>query len=68
MRGLVDKTMAITAIHSELRDVQIMREGHWLDRLITDPRIFRGDVIPGPRRQAANDEHAADRDLERQPI
>ena len=63
--GHIDKTMAIAAIHPELRDVQIMREGHWLDRLIADTRIFRGDVIPGPRRQTANDDHAADRDFQR---
>lgn len=68
MRGHIDKTMAIAAIHPELRDVQIMREGHGLDRLITDARIFRGDVMRGPGRQTANDDHAADRDFERQPI
>ena len=38
MRGFVDKAMAITAIHPELRDMQIMREGHRLDRLITAVR------------------------------
>src|SRR5436190_23686615 len=63
MRGHIDKTMAIATIHSQLRDVQIMRERHGLDWLITNPRIFRGDVIPGPRRQTANDGHPADRDF-----
>ncbi len=33
MRGHVDKTVAITAIHSELRDVHVVRERHGLDRL-----------------------------------
>jgi len=68
MRGHIDKTMAIAAIHPELRNVQIMRKGGWLDRLITDTRIFRSNVIPGPRRQTANDDHPADRDFEREQI
>jgi len=68
MRGHIDETMAIATIHPELRDVQIMRERNGLDWLITNPRIFRGDVVPGPRRQTANDDHAADRDFQRQPI
>ena len=68
MRRDIDKAVAITAIHPELRDVKIMRKRHRLDRLITDARIFRRHVIPGRAGQSANDNDSADRELERQPV
>ena len=68
MRRHIDETMAITAIDPELRDVQIMRKRHWLDRLITDAGILRSDVIPVRRGQTGITTRAANRDFERQPI
>ena len=63
-----DETVTITAIHPELSNVNVMRKGHRLDRLISDARVFGRDVIPGRRGQSTNREDAADRELERQPI
>jgi hypothetical protein len=68
MRRHVDKTVAVTAIHAQLRDMNVVREGHRLDWLITDTRIFWRPVVPGRGRQSADDDHAADGDLERYPI
>ena len=68
MRRYFNKTVAITAIHSELRHVNIVRERDRLDRLITHARVLRRDVIPGRAGQPADDYGAADGDLERQPV
>jgi hypothetical protein len=67
MRRHVDKTMAVTTIHPKLRDVDIVRKGHWLGGLITDPGIFRRDVIPSPGRQTTDNKHTANGDFKRQP-
>ena len=68
LRRDIDKAVAITAIHSQLGNVNIVRKRHRLDRLVTDLGIFRGDVIPGAGGEAADNHHAADGQLERQPI
>jgi hypothetical protein len=68
MRRHFDKAVTITAIHPELRNVDVVRERHRLDRLITDARVFRRDVVPCSRRQTASDKHAADGHLQRHPI
>src|ERR1700720_1261391 len=68
MRRDFDKAVAITAIHPELGHVDIVWKRHWLDRLITDPRIFWRDVIPRGRGQSADDQNSADRHLQRQPV
>lgn len=63
MRGYVDKTMTISAVHPELRNMKIMRKRHWLDWLIPDAGIFRRDVIPRARCQAADNDNATNRDF-----
>src|SRR6266513_902302 len=68
MRCHFDKVMAITAIQPELGHVDVVRERHRLDRLITDTGIFWRNVIPGGRGQSARDQNAGDRHLQRQPI
>ena len=68
MRCHLDKAVAITAIHSQLRHVNIMRKRHRLDRFISHPRVFWRHVIPRARSQPAHNQHTADRDFERQPV
>src|SRR5256885_829586 len=68
LRRDIDKAVAITAIHSQLGNVNVVGKRDRLDRLVTDLGIFRGDVIPGAGGKAANNPHAADGQLERQPI
>src|SRR5229473_5648427 len=68
MRRYFDKTVAITAIHPQLRNVDIVRERHRLDRLITDTGVLRRNVVPGRRSQAADNDHAGDGHLQWQPI
>ena len=62
------KAVTIPAIHSQLRHVNIVRKGHRLDRLITHFRIFRRPVIPCRRSQPADDDNAANHELDGQPI
>ena len=68
LRRDIDKAVAITAIHSQLGNVNVVRERHRLDRLVTDLGIFRRDVIPGAGGKAADYHHAANGQLEWQPI
>ena len=68
MRGDFNKTVAITTIHSKLRNMNVVRKRYRLDRLITDLGIFRGDVISGAGGEAADYHHAADGQLQWQPI
>ncbi len=42
-----DVAVAVAAIEPELPDVNIMLKVNRLHRLITDPRIFRREIIPG---------------------
>ena len=68
LRCHLHKAVTIPAIHSELRDVNIVRKRHWLDRLVADFRVFWRRVIPRRCGQSADDHNAADQELERQPI
>ncbi len=52
MGGHFDEAVAITAIHPQLSDVDVVRERHRLDRLVTDLGIFGRYVIPRGRGQA----------------
>src|ERR1041384_5626881 len=63
-----DKAVAVPAIHSQLRHMDIVRKRDRLDRLIADPRAFWCAVIPGRSGQSAHDESPADRHLKWQPI
>ena len=64
----IDETVAVTAIHSQLRHVKVMRKRHRLDRFVPDPRVFWRHVIPRAGCQSADNLDAADRDLKRQPV
>src|SRR5438067_6622359 len=68
MRRHLHKTVAVTAIHPQLGNVDIVWKRHRLDWLITDPGIFRRNVVPGGGGQTAHDQNAGDRHLQRQPI
>ena len=68
MRRDFDEAVAITAIHSELGNVNVVGKRHRLNRLITDARIFWRDIIPGGSGQSTDSDDGADGDLERQPI
>src|SRR5437870_5653484 len=68
MRRYFDEAVTIAAIHPELGDVNVVRKRHRLDRLITHPGIFWRDVIPRGRSQAARDQDAGNRHLQRQPV
>jgi hypothetical protein len=64
----IDETVAVTAIHSELRHVNIMRKRHRLNRFIPHPGVLWRHVIPSPRGQPAYNQHATDGDFKRQPV
>jgi len=63
-----DETVAITAIHPELGDVNIVRERHRLDRLVAHFGIFWRDVIPRRDGQSARDQNGGNGHLQRQPV
>ena len=44
------KAVAISAIHAQFRCVNLMGEGHGLNRLIAHPGVGGGEVIPDPGR------------------
>src|SRR5439155_1478056 len=67
VRRHLHKTMAIPAIHSQLRDVNVVRKRHRLYRLITDFGIFWRHVIPRPCGKSTNDHDAANHEFRRQP-
>jgi len=68
MRRHFDKAVAVAAIHPKLGNVNIVRERHRLDRLITDAGVFWGNVVPGGRGQSARDQNAGDSHLQREPV
>jgi hypothetical protein len=68
VRSDLDKAMAIPAIHSQLGHMDIVREGYRLNRLVTDARIFGRSVVPRGRGRSANNQSAAHRNLQREPV
>ncbi len=62
------KAVTIPAIHSELRNVNVVRKRHRLDRLISDFGVFWRDVIPRSGGQSTNDHDAANHELDRHQI
>ena len=66
--GLLHRAVAITAVQSELIDVDGMREPDRLDRLIPDAGIFRCEVVPDARRDSRADQQRADDNVKRQPV
>jgi hypothetical protein len=44
----LDVGMAIAAVHPQLSRVNLVGKRDRLSRLIPDPRVFRGKVIPYP--------------------
>lgn len=47
--GHLNKAVAVTAIHSQLFHVQSMGEGNRLVRLVADPSVLWGEIIPDPK-------------------
>jgi hypothetical protein len=68
MRRLVDKAVAVTAIHSELSGMQRVTERDRLNRRITDARIFRRKVIPDSRADQVADDKKRQGNLEGKKI
>jgi len=68
LRCHLHEAVTVPAIHSELRDVNIVRKRHRLDRLIADLRVFWRPVVPCRCGQSADDHNPADQELQRQPI
>jgi hypothetical protein len=68
MRGYFHEAVAITAVHSQLGHVNVVRKRYRLDRLVTDLGIFRRHIIPGAGGKPADNYDAANRQFERQPV
>ena len=49
MRRNLHVRVTIPAIHAELRHMDVMRERHWLNRLVTSSQVFRRQVVPVDR-------------------
>ena len=68
VRGNLDEGMAISAVHAELRYVDVVRKRDRLNGLITDAGVLRRHVIPGGASQPTDDHGSTDGKLERQPV
>ena len=68
VRRYFHEAVTIPAIHSQLRDVNVVRKRHRLDRLIPDFGVLWRDVIPCSGGQSTNDHDAANHELDRHPI
>ena len=62
------KAVAIPAIHSQLRDVDVMRKGHRLDRFVTNLCVLWRRIIPSRCGQSTDRNDAADHQFERYPV
>ena len=58
-----NKTMTITAVHSELLHVNCVRKRNGLIRLITDACVFRRKVIPNSPDKGTADDCQANKEL-----
>jgi hypothetical protein len=68
MGGHFHEGMAIPAIHPELGDVHIVREGDRLHRLIPHAGVFGSEVVPDPGGDKHADEGGHDSEFERNPV
>lgn len=66
--GFLHAVMAITAVKAELARVNTMRKRHRLDRLITNARVFRGEIIGKARGDAAANQQGANKNFRGKPI
>src|SRR5439155_25491694 len=66
--GHFHKAMTIPAIHSQLRNVDVVRKGHWLDRFVADLCVLWRRIIPGRCGQSTEGDDSADHYFERYPI
>lgn len=64
----IDVGMTIPAIHAELGHMDVVRERHRLNRLISRPHVLRREVIPVERRNCSSNDQEAKSDLQRQII
>ncbi len=48
IRRSLDVRMAIAAIHPQLSGMDLVGKRDRLSRFVTDPRVFRGKIIPNP--------------------
>ena len=66
--GLFHRAVAVAAIQAELVGMNRVRKGHRLNGLITDPRVFRREIVPHARRYRRAHQHRAQGYLKRKPI
>ena len=62
------KAVTVAAIHSQLRNVDVVRKRHRLDRFIANLCVLWRRVIPGRRAQSADRNDAADHQFQRYPV
>jgi len=44
--GNLDVGVAISAVHTKLRHMDVVRKRHWLNRLIPGSHVFRRQIVP----------------------
>ena len=66
--GHLDEAVAVAAVHSELFDMQRMGEGNRLIRLVADPGVLGGEIVPDTESDGGADHQNTNQQLERQPI
>jgi len=66
--GFFHPGVTVTAIHSELVDVQGVIEGHRLSGLIANPRVFGGKVVCHARDHTGGHHGDTDQNLDREPV
>jgi hypothetical protein len=68
VRGNFHEAVTISAIHSQLGDMNIVWKGHGLGRLVSYLCVLRRGIIPSGRCYPARDYNDADDHFERQPV
>jgi len=62
------KAVTIAAIHSQLRNVDVVRKRHRLDRFVANLCVLWRSVIPGRCGQSTDRNGAADYQFQRYPV
>ncbi len=68
VRRHLNKAVTVTAIHSQLRHVHIMRKRHRLNRLIPHPGVLWRHVIPCGCGQPTDRQDPANHQFDRHPV
>lgn len=68
MRRFFDRTVAVSAIQSDLGCVSLMRKRDRLERLVTGAGVFGREIIRKPGGDTRNEKKAPDKEVAWQPI